>query len=213
MLIEHFRYIAVEGPIGVGKTSLAQKLARRIDAETLLEQPEANPFLPRFYEDRRRYALPTQLAFLLARFEQTRPLVQGDLFQRAWVADFLPDKDLLFARMNLDEAEFQLYQKIHADLKPTAPPPDLVIYLQATPATLVERIRRRGRPYERALDIGYLMELADSYAKFFYHYDAAPLLIVNSEHLDFVARADDFELLMRRIHDMRGRREFFNRGS
>jgi len=212
MLIEHFRYIAVEGPIGVGKTSLAQKLARLLDAEPLLEQPEANPFLPRFYEDRRRYALPTQLAFLLARFEQTRPLVQGELFQRARVADFLPDKDLLFARLNLDESEFQLYQKIHADLKPPAPTPDLVIYLQATPATLVERIRRRGRPYERALDIGYLTELADSYAKFFYHYEAAPLLIVNSEHLDFVEREDDFEILMRRIHDMRGRREFFNRG-
>ncbi len=212
MLIEHFRYIAVEGPIGVGKTSLAQKLARLLDAEPLLEQPEANPFLPRFYEDRRRYALPTQLAFLLARFEQTRPLVQGELFQRARVADFLPDKDLLFARLNLDESEFQLYQKIHADLKPPAPPPDLVIYLQATPTTLVERIRRRGRPYERALDIAYLTELADSYAKFFYHYEAAPLLIVNSEHLDFVEREDDFELLMRRIHDMRGRREFFNRG-
>ncbi len=212
MRIEHFRYIAVEGPIGVGKTSLATRLARLLDAETLLEQPEANPFLPRFYEDRRRYALPTQLAFLLARFEQTRPLVQGDLFQRARVADFLPDKDLLFARLNLDDTEFQLYRKIHADLKPSAPPPDLVIYLQATPATLMERIRRRGRPYERALDIGYLTELADSYAKFFYHYEAAPLLIVNSEHLDFVARQEDFERLVRRLHDMRGRREFFNRG-
>lgn len=212
MLIEQFRYIAVEGPIGVGKTSLALKLARLLDAEPLLEQPEANPFLPRFYEDRRRYALPTQLAFLLARFEQTRPLVQGELFQRARVADFLPDKDPLFARLNLDESEFQLYQKIHADLKPAAPPPDLVIYLQASPATLLERIRRRGRPYERALDIGYLTELADSYAKFFYHYEAAPLLIVNSEHLNFVEREGDFELLMRRIHDMRSRREFFNRG-
>lgn len=212
MLIEHFRYIAVEGPIGVGKTSLAQKLARLLNAEPLLEQPETNPFLPRFYEDRRRYALPTQLAFLLARHEQTRPLIQGELFKRAWVADFLPEKDLLFARLNLDESEFKLYQKIHTDLKPPAPPPDLVIYLQATPATLVERIRRRGRPYERALDIGYLTDLADSYAKFFYHYETAPLLIVNSEHLNFVEREDDFELLMRRIHDMRGRREFFNRG-
>jgi len=205
------QYIVVEGPIGAGKTSLAEKLARLLDAELMLEQADANPFLPRFYENRRRYALSTQLAFLLSRFDQCRQLVQGELFGRARVADFLLDKDALFARLNLDEAEFQLYQKIYADLRPLAPTPDLVIYLQATPATLMERVRRRARGYERQIDEAYLSELVNAYAKFFYHYEAAPLLIVNSEHLNFVDRQEDFELLMRRIHDMRGTREFFNR--
>ncbi|MCS6786093.1 MAG: deoxynucleoside kinase [Thiobacillaceae bacterium] len=213
MTPERYRYIAVEGPIGAGKTSLALKLAQLFDAEPLLEAPEQNPFLPRFYEDRRRYALPTQLAFLLARHEQMRVLIQGDLFRRAHVADFLPDKDPLFARLTLDEAEFRLYQKIWADLAPRPPAPDLVIYLQAPPATLLERVRQRGRSYERGIDLDYLTALSEAYARFFYHYEAAPVLIVNSEHLDFVGRAEDFELLVRRIHDMRGAREFFNRGA
>ncbi len=211
MLVERFRYIVVEGPIGVGKTSLAQKLARLLDAQLLLEQADENPFLGRFYEDRRRYALPTQLSFLISRHEQTRRLAQGDLFAGATVADYLLAKDMLFARLNLDETEFQLYQKIYLDLQPFSPAPDLVIYLQATPATLMERVRRRNRGCERQLDEAYLTNLANSYAEFFYHYDASPLLIVNSEHLNFVERQEDFELLMRRIHDMRGAREFFNR--
>lgn len=213
MIIERFRYIVVEGPIGVGKTSLAIQLARLLDAEPMLEQADENPFLARFYEDRKRYALPTQLAFLLSRYDQSRGLSQGELFSGATVADYLMDKDMLFARLNLDEAEFRLYQKIYADLRPYSPTPDLVIYLQASPPTLLERVRKRARGYERTLDSTYLSALSSTYAEFFYHYDAAPLLIVNSEHLDFAHRAEDFELLVRRIHDMRGTREFFSTGN
>lgn len=211
MLPDRYRYIIVEGPIGVGKTSLARKLAQLTGAQLMLENPEDNPFLARFYEDRRRYALPTQLSFLLSRYDQARQLAQGDLFAGATIADYMLDKDMLFARMNLDEAEFRLYQKLYADLKPQTPTPDLVIYLQAPAGVLLERIRRRSRGYERGIGEAYLAELAKSYAEFFYHYDAAPLLIVNSEHINFADHEEDFRLVVSRIQEMRGTREFFNR--
>lgn len=212
-MLGRFRHIVVEGPIGAGKTSLARRLANLTGAELILEQVDENPFLPRFYEDRRRYALPTQLFFLVSRVEQARALAQGDLFREASVADFMLEKDMLFARATLDEVEFRLYRQLHEGLKPQASAPDLVIYLQAAPATLLERAKKRGRPYERQLGEAYLSELARAYSEFFYHYEATPLLIVNSEHLNFAERDSDFDLLVERIRDMRGAREFFNLGA
>ena len=212
-MLGRFRHIVVEGPIGAGKTSLANRLAALTGAELILENADDNPFLPRFYEDRRRYALPTQLFFLVSRVEQARRLGQGDLFSTASVADFMLEKDMLFARAILDEAEFRLYRQLYDGLKPQASAPDLVIYLQANPGTLMERVKKRGRGYERTLSESYLAELASAYSEFFYHYEAAPLLIVNSEHLNFAERDSDFELLVQRIRDMRGAREFFNLGA
>ena len=212
MPLSKYRYIVVEGPIGVGKTSLAQRLAERVGAALLLERPEQNPFLARFYQDMARYALPTQLFFLFQRIGQLRELAQLDLFKRATVADFLLDKDPLFARLTLSGEELHLYEKIYATLKPQAPRPDLVIYLQAETATLVERVRGRGVDFERPMSAEYLALLAESYGRYFYHYADAPVLIVNSERLNFVKRENDMDLLMERISAMRGKREFFNLG-
>jgi deoxyadenosine/deoxycytidine kinase len=210
--VDKFRYLVVEGPIGAGKTSLARRLASRLSAELLLELPQENPFIARFYQDMARYALPTQLFFLFQRSRMIEPLKQPDMFSRPTVADFLLDKDLLFARVTLSGDEFALYQKIYEALRPQAPVPDLVVYLQAQPHVLAERVRRRAALFERGLSEEYLALLADSYARFFYHYSAAPVLTVNSENLNFVERDSDFELLVSRIRGMRGRREFFSLG-
>ncbi|HEX7053716.1 MAG TPA: deoxynucleoside kinase [Burkholderiales bacterium] len=208
--MDRFRYLVVEGPIGAGKTTLARRLAARLSADVVLEQPEENPFLPRFYRDMARYALPTQLFFLFQRVRMLEPLAQPDMFARPLVGDFLIDKDPLFARLTLSADELALYQKMYDALRPRTPAPDAVIYLQASAATLVERVRRRAKPYERTMTEEYLALLADSYARFFYHYDGAPLLIVNSENLNFVERDGDFELLVSRLRGMRTRREFFS---
>ena len=210
--MDKFRYLVVEGPIGAGKTSLARRLASRLAADLVLEQPEENPFLARFYQDMARFALPTQLFFLFQRARLLEPLAQPDMFGRPAIGDFLLDKDPLFARLTLNEDELTLYRKIYDAVRPRAPIPDLVVYLQAQPAVLAERVRRRAAGYERGLSEEYLALLADSYARFFHHYDAAPVLTVNSENLNFVERDADFELLVGRLRAMKSRREFFNVG-
>jgi len=212
-LPEKYRYVVVEGPIGVGKTTLARAISEASGASLMLEEPEANPFLARFYENAERYALPTQLFFLFQRIDQLAALNQSDLFRRATVADFMLEKDALFARLNLKNDELKLYEQIYDHLKPQAPVPDLVIYLQAAPDTLIERVQRRGAPYEKNIPDPYLIGLAETYTRFFYQYTAAPLLIVNSDRLNFLESQDDVALLMERIAGMRGPREFFNLGS
>ncbi|MFN7086943.1 MAG: deoxynucleoside kinase [Burkholderiales bacterium] len=212
-LPEKYRYVVVEGPIGAGKTSLARLLGERCGGALLLEDPAANPFLPGFYRNAARYALPTQLYFLFQRIDQVRELRQSDLFRRLTVSDFMLDKDPLFARLTLNDDELRLYRQIYDHLSPQAPAPDLVIYLQAAPATLVERVRRRGVNYEKNMADEYLVRLADAYSRYFYQYAAAPLLIVNSDNLNFVDSEADFDLLLQRIDAMRGPREFFSLGS
>ncbi len=207
---ERWRHIVVEGPIGAGKTSLAKRLAERFGVQTVLEEPQANPFLERFYRDSARYALPTQLFFLFQRVNQLRDLAQRDLFESAAVGDFLLEKDPLFARLTLSDDELALYRQIFESLRPQAPTPDLVIYLQAQPDTLVERVRRRGIPIEASMGEEYLRALADAYSRFFHHFDAAPLLIVNTERLNPIERDADLDLLLQHVSGMRGRREFIN---
>ena len=213
MLFDKYRYVVVEGPIGVGKTSLARRLAEHYEATALLEKPEENPFLARFYENPERHALSTQLFFLFQRIDEVRDLAQMDLFRTSTVTDYLFDKDVLFARLNLSDDEFALYQNIYRNLAPQAAAPDLVIYLQASPEALAERVHRRANPYEQLIADSYLERLAQAYSDFFYHYDTAPVFIVNSENLNFVDSDEDFALLLQRIEGMRGPREFFSRGA
>ena len=212
MPLSKYRYIVVEGPIGVGKTSLTHRLAEHFSAETLLERPDENPFLARFYQDMPRWALPTQLFFLFQRMNQLRELKQLDLFSKLTVSDFLLDKDPLFARITLSGDELALYDRIFETLKPQAPKPDLVIYLQAPADVLVERVKKRAADFEQGISVDYLAVLADSYSRFFYNYNASPILIVNSERLNFVKGDKDLSLLIERIAAMRGGREFFNFG-
>ncbi len=207
-----YKYVVVEGPIGAGKTSLTTKIAASWGAQTLLEQPLDNPFLEKFYRDPTRHALATQMFFLFQRMNQLRDLTQADLFAGPVVSDFLLDKDPIFARLTLGDEELQLYRQLYEHLKPQAATPDLVIYLQAQPETLIERVKKRGIGMEAGMSETYLYRLCESYSRFFYHYDAAPLLIVNTEHLNPIERDEDFTLLMMRIANMRGKREFFNLG-
>jgi deoxyadenosine/deoxycytidine kinase len=212
MSLEKYKYVVVEGPIGVGKTTLVRKLAESYNAQTLFEMPQENPFLEKFYRDAARYALPTQMFFLFQRMNQLRDLTQTDLFDTRVISDFLLDKDPIFARLTLGDDELNLYRQLYEYLRPQAPVPDLVIYLQAQPETLIDRVKKRGVSIESGISELYLYRLCESYSRFFYHYDAAPLLIVNTEHLNPIDRAEDFDLLLTHIKNMRGKREFFNRG-
>ena len=213
-LLSSARHVVVEGPIGVGKTSLARRLAEHLDADLLLEQPEANPFLARFYQNQPRYALQTQLCFLFQRLDQMRDLAQPELFPRTVVSDYLMEKELLFAGLTLNDDEYRLYRQIYDRVSPQAgPAPDLVIYLQARPETLIARVRKRGVDMERKISDDYLTLLGESYTRFFHGYAAAPVMVVNSENLNFVDNSDDFQLLVQRIETMRGPLEYFNRGN
>lgn len=204
------RHIVVEGPIGVGKTSLAKRLAESFGYELLLERADENPFLERFYQNPREAAFPTQLHFLMQRAEQLRALRQGDMFEPRRVADFLFDKDRVFAELNLDEHEFGLYMKVFKELSVEVPVPDLVIYLQAPVDVLRRRIAGRGIPYEQAVAPDYLERLSRAYIDFFYHFDRSPLLIVNCTDINLVDSEHDYELLLERIREIRSGRHYFN---
>ncbi|HZF27463.1 MAG TPA: deoxynucleoside kinase [Steroidobacteraceae bacterium] len=204
------RFVVVEGPIGVGKTSLARRLAQSFGSELVLEQTEENPFLERFYRNPRAAAFPTQLFFLFQRARQLQEFRQQDLFDPVRVADYLLDKDRLFARVTLDDEEYALYEQVYAKLAIDAPRPDLVIYLQAPVEVLVERVARRGIRYEQLIERSYMERISDTYARFFLHYDAAPLLIVNTAAIDLVNSEQDYELLFREIQRTRRGRHYFN---
>ena len=204
------RFIAVEGPIGVGKTSLARKLAESLSADLVLEEVYENPFLERFYREGRSAALPAQMYFLFARARQIEGLRQSDLFANVRVADYLFAKDRLFAELNLTQDELDLYDQVVATLKIDPPVPDLVIYLQSSVDALLERIARRGIPAERAIDRRYLERLNDAYARYFHAYNEGPLLIVNASQIDPISNGADYDQLFRQIEKTTGGRHFFN---
>lgn len=205
-----YRFVVVEGPIGSGKSTLARLLAEHYGGDLLLEDPNANPFLPLFYRDMKRHALATQMFFLFQRVNQLAAVKQPDLFERKTVADYMLAKDRLFAKLTLDDNEFQLYSQLYAHLKPQAPVPDLVIYLQASADQLMQRIQRRARPMEKGISEDYLLRLSEIYTRHFYDYADSPLLIVNSDRFNFVDEREHFDLLVKRIESLRGMREYFN---
>jgi deoxyguanosine kinase len=194
--MERPRYIAVEGPIGVGKTTLAQILSERLGGRLVLEAHEDNPFLPGFYADRKKHAFQAQLFFLLSRFQQQQALFQQDLFNQATIADYLFAKDRIFAALTLDPAELALYEQVYELLGPRVVKPDLVVYLQARTDVLVSRVKKRGREYERGMDPSYLGALAKAYSDYFFHYEDSPLLVVNTSDIDFEGNAEDLEALL-----------------
>jgi deoxyguanosine kinase len=204
------RFIAVEGAIGVGKTTLARQLAETFNYQMLLENAESNPFLERFYNNQQNAALATQLFFLFQRSQQIQDLRQGDIFEPVRVADFLIDKDRLFAHINLDQDEYQLYDKVYQQLTIDAPKPDLVIYLQASVDVLLSRIHSRGINSEQRISKDYLQTINETYSEFFLYYDDAPLLIVNADELDVINRQQDFAHLVDYLLNIRSGRHYFN---
>jgi deoxyguanosine kinase len=212
MDLDSCKYIVIEGPIGVGKSTLVRQLTEKLNTQTVLEQAQENPFLERFYRDPARHALQTQMFFLFQRQEQLQKLTRTDLLRQRFIGDFLLEKDPLFARLTLTDEELKLYEQLYQRMQPQAVRPDLVIYLQAPVNTLLERIRKRGTVKEATISADYLQRLCDSYSRFFYNYDATPLLIVNNEHMNMTDREEDFQLLLTQIANMRGKRAFLNRG-
>jgi deoxyguanosine kinase len=204
------RFIAVEGAIGVGKTTLARRLANSFNCKTLLEQPEENPFLERFYQDQKTGALPAQLYFLFQRVRKIQEIRQSDMFQQVQVADFLMEKDQLFAQITLDSEELKLYQTVYKQLTIDAPTPDLVIYLQAPTDTLLSRIQHRGIQYEKPINRDYLRRLNEAYTHFFYYYDNAPLLIVNAAEIDLANSKQDYQGLLDYMLNIRSGRHYYN---
>jgi deoxyadenosine/deoxycytidine kinase len=205
-----YRFVVVEGPIGVGKTSLARRLARSFGSELVLEQGDENPFLERFYRNPRAAAFQTQLYFLFQRARQMQELRQADLFERVRVSDYLLDKDRLFARLTLEDEEFELYEQVYARLAIDAPVPDLIVYLQAPVDVLLERIARRGIAYEQGMERRYLERLVESYSRFFLEYDAAPVLMVNAAEIDLVGSDADYGGLLEEVMRVRRGRHYFN---
>ena len=209
-IFTQFPYIVIEGPIGCGKTTLAQMLSEKFNVQLLSEKAEANPFLPRFYQDAQRYALPTQLFFLFQRSRQIADMNQRDMFTAPTVADFFLEKDPLFARLNLDDEEYTLYHQIYSHLQLKSPKPDLIIYLQTPVDELAERIEERNISYEQEIPREYIERLADAYSEFFHGYDAAPVLIVNNEKLNIIKDEAALNLLIDRIGQIKSSREYFN---
>lgn len=197
--LRRFRHIALEGPIGVGKSTLTRRLAAHLGAETLMEQAEENPYLERFYGDASGYAFQTQVFFLFQRLRQVRALAQPGMFAKGIVSDFMFAKDALFARTNLSDEEYGLYAQMYAQVAPQVPLPDLVIWLQASPVTLLQRIQRRAITMEQRIDIAYLQRLCDAYAAFFASFDEAPLLVIDTEHFNPIERDADFVSLLDRM--------------